>query len=110
MCTSCLLHVGRVTLASGAWIRCWGRRVPRVTVRYWAAAKAAAGRVEDVVEAPTVGAALAQVTRTHGERLRQVLDAASLLVDGERVSRDAAPTRALADGAVVEVLPPFAGG
>src|SRR4051812_48072874 len=107
MRTSCSLHVGRVTSAPGARTGCRGGRVPRVTVRYWAAAKAAAGRAEDLVEAATVGDALEQVGRTHGERLRQVPRAASLLVDGERVSREAAPTSALADGAVVEVLPPF---
>ena len=82
----------------------------RVTVRYWAAAKAAAGRAEDVLEAGTVGDAIEQAGRTHGERLVAVLGAASLLVDGVRVARDAAPGRALADDAVVEVLPPFAGG
>ncbi|NHC14982.1 MoaD/ThiS family protein [Motilibacter deserti] len=82
----------------------------QVTVRYWAAAKAAAGRVEDVVDAGTVADALEQAGRAHGERLRAVLGAASFLVDGVRVSREAAPGRVLADGAVVEVLPPFAGG
>ncbi|NHC46859.1 MoaD/ThiS family protein [Motilibacter aurantiacus] len=84
--------------------------MPQVTVRYWAAAKAAAGRAEDVVDAATVADALAQVARTHGERLRAVLGAASLLVDGERVAREAAAGRSLGEGAVVEVLPPFAGG
>jgi molybdopterin converting factor small subunit len=39
-----------------------------------------------------------------------VLDRSSLLVDGIRVGREAAPATILADQAVIEVLPPFAGG
>jgi molybdopterin converting factor small subunit len=79
-----------------------------VTVRYWAAAKAAAGRSEDTVEAGSVAEALEAAQRTHGAGLARVLSAASVLVDGVRVEKD--DPRPLAQGAVVEVLPPFAGG
>lgn len=81
-----------------------------ITLRYWAAAKAAAGLAEESVEAPTLAAALATATAAHGDRLAQVLTRCSFLVDGNPVgSRDRASVR-LPAGAVVEVLPPFAGG
>jgi molybdopterin synthase sulfur carrier subunit len=79
-----------------------------VTVRYWAAAKAAAGRAEDSVEARSVAEALEAAQRTHGAAMARVLSAASVLVDGVRVDKD--DPRPLEEGAVVEVLPPFAGG
>ena len=78
-----------------------------VTVRYWAGARAAAGREEEAVGAGTVGELLTVL----GDRpsLARVLAAASLLVDGEAVRRDDTD-RELATGSVVDVLPPFAGG
>ena len=78
-----------------------------VTVRYWAGARAAAGREEEAVDAGTVGELLAVL----GARpdLARVLTAASLLVDGEAVRRDDAGHE-LATGSTVDVLPPFAGG
>ena len=79
-----------------------------LTVRYWAAARAAAGVAEEQVEAGSVAEALAAVGAAHGERLVAVLGAASVLVDGVRA--DKADTTALAPGSVLEVLPPFAGG
>jgi sulfur-carrier protein len=42
----------------------------------------------------------------HGAALARVFSVASFLVDGTRSGRDAV----LADGATIEVLPPFAGG
>lgn len=83
-----------------------------VTVRYWAGAKAAAGVAEESYEdAPDLAALLALVRGRHaGGSLPQVLLRCSYLVDevspGGR-DHDAVPLRA---GAVVEVLPPFAGG
>lgn len=78
-----------------------------VTVRYWAGARAAAGCREEQVEAGTVGDLLSAI----GTRpaLAKVLSASSLLVDGAAVRRDDSE-HALADGVVVDVLPPFAGG
>jgi molybdopterin converting factor small subunit len=78
-----------------------------VTVRYWAGARAAAGRAEEVVEARTVGELLSTIGASPA--LARVLSASSLLVDGAAVRRDDGE-RALAAGAVVDVLPPFAGG
>lgn len=78
----------------------------RATIRYWAAAKTAAGCESEPVEAPTVGEALAAARAAHGPELARVLDRCSFLVDGRR----ARPDTALPDGAVLEVLPPFAGG
>jgi molybdopterin converting factor small subunit len=39
-----------------------------------------------------------------------VLDRSSFLIDGHPVGRRPADDVVLADGAVIEVLPPFAGG
>ena len=83
-----------------------------VTIRYWAAAKVAAGVAEETVEAGTLAGALAAAvaSRAPDERLRGVLARSSFLVDATPVGRAAKESVALGDGAVVEVLPPFAGG
>lgn len=84
-----------------------------VTMRYWAAAKEAAGVAEETVTADTLAAALG-VIRTRaaggGARLSSVLARSSFLIDGHPVGTRAADAVLLADGAVIEVLPPFAGG
>ena len=82
----------------------------RVVVRYWAAARAAAGVAEETVEADTLAAAIAAVTQRRGGRLPEVLSRCSFLVDETPVGRRDPATVALRDGAVVEALPPFAGG
>lgn len=80
------------------------------TIRYWAAAKAAAGTAEEPYAADTLAEALAAARVRHGEELARVLARCSFLVDGRAVgARDHAGV-ALADGGTVEVLPPFAGG
>jgi sulfur-carrier protein len=82
-----------------------------VTMRYWAAAKEAAGVAEQRLEAETLAAALTQAAETTGaERLQAVLARCSFLVDGDPVGRRAADSVTLRDGNVIEVLPPFAGG
>jgi sulfur-carrier protein len=82
-----------------------------VTMRYWAAAKDAAGVSEEPVTADTLAAALAAVTGSGDRaRLRAVIGRSSFLVDGTPVGRRAAATIELRDGNVIEVLPPFAGG
>ena len=78
-----------------------------MTVRYWAGARAAAGRDEEAVEAATVGELLGAIG-AHPP-LARVLSASSLLVDGTAVRRDDVG-HPLPAGAVVDVLPPFAGG
>lgn len=83
-----------------------------VTLRYWAAAKEAAGVAEEAVTAETLADALAAAGRTAEPdgRLRSVLARSSFLVDGHPVGRRAPEQVAVTDGAVIEVLPPFAGG
>lgn len=78
----------------------------QVTLRYWAAARAAAGVAEETCLAATVAEALEQAARRHGDRLARVLPGCAVLVGSVR----AHPDTALHDGDVVELLPPFAGG
>ena len=89
-----------------------------VTLRYWAAAKQAAGVAEETISAGTLAAAL-EAALSARERnaaagadsdLRAVLARSSFLVDGTPVGRRAPETVTLREAAVVEVLPPFAGG
>jgi len=84
----------------------------RVTVRYWAAAREAAGLAEEQVSATTLAEALSSVRSRHRDRPRfeQVLQICSLLVDGDPVGTRDPATVALGAGAKIEVLPPFAGG
>jgi molybdopterin synthase sulfur carrier subunit len=84
----------------------------RITMRYWAAAKDAAGTPEEVIEAVTLAGALAAAlaARPGDDRLRQVMARASFLVNALPTRRDAYEETILEDGMTVEVLPPFAGG
>lgn len=75
-------------------------------VRYFAGAAAAAGTEVEQLAAGTVGELRAVMLAHHGDKLAQVIDRCSILVDGVR-SDDAAP---LQESDVVDVLPPFAGG
>lgn len=83
-----------------------------VTVRYWAAAKHAAGVAEERLSADTLSELLAAVEARHGSApdLSAVISRSSFLIDGEQTSGRAPDAIALRDGSVVEVLPPFAGG
>ena len=78
-----------------------------VTVRYFAGARAASGVDTESREAGSRDELVGQLVADHGERLQKVLTACSFLVDGTQ-ARDRA--LALSPGAVVDVLPPFAGG
>lgn len=81
-------------------------------IRYWAAAKEAAGTAEEEYDAATLAEVLDGARARHADRPRfaDVLRRCSYVVDGRPVgTRDHADVR-LADGDVVEVLPPFAGG
>ncbi len=89
--------------------------MPMVTVRYWAAAKQAAGMAEEKVRAETLSGALTAVVAGRqpepGARaLQAVLDRSSFLIDGDPVGGRAPDTVPLREDAVIEVLPPFAGG
>jgi len=81
-----------------------------VTVRYWAAAKAAAGVAEEPYDAATLAEALDAVRARHPGELTRVLQRCSFLIDGDPVGTRGHETVRLADGGTVEVLPPFAGG
>jgi sulfur-carrier protein len=86
-----------------------------VTLRYWAAAKEAAGTAEETVSAETLAEALAVARGQAGggeqdERLRAVLARSSFLIDETPVGTRAPESVGLSDGSVIEVLPPFAGG
>jgi molybdopterin synthase sulfur carrier subunit len=78
-----------------------------VTVRYFAGARAASGVDTETREADTLDQLVGQMVAAHGEKLERVLTACSFLVDGTS-TRDRALV--LSRGAVVDVLPPFAGG
>ena len=77
------------------------------TVRYFAGARAASGVDHEVREAGSLDELVGQIVDAHGERLERVLTACSFLVDGTQVRNRAT---ALSPDAVVDVLPPFAGG
>ncbi|WP_026923264.1 MoaD/ThiS family protein [Glycomyces arizonensis] len=78
-----------------------------VTVRYFAGAKAAAGTAEETARAGDLAELKSVLAERHGYELERVLKASTLLVNGLAARDD---TAALAKGATVEVLPPFAGG
>jgi len=84
----------------------------KVTIRYWAAAKDAAGMPEESLEAVSLADALnaAIARRDPGTRLPEIFARSSFLVDAAPVRRAAIESIVLDDGAVIEVLPPFAGG
>ncbi len=81
-----------------------------VTVRYFAAARAAAGLASENVEVhdgATVGDALDAIAARHGEQLSKVLASCSFLLDSVAVRDRATRLPATAE---LDVLPPFAGG
>jgi len=84
----------------------------RVTVRYWAAAKEAARHAEETVSARTLADVLADICgkRAGDSRFAAVLARSSFLVDGTPVGLRPHETVLLPEGAVIEVLPAFAGG
>jgi molybdopterin converting factor small subunit len=76
-----------------------------VTIRYFAAARAAAGESTATADAASVKDLIVTVSADRPE-LARVLGICSFLVDGERVDLET-PLR---PGAQVDALPPFAGG
>lgn len=82
--------------------------VGEVLVRYFAAARAAAGVETDRLPAGlSVDDLVDRLAARHGDRLAKVFGVASFLVDGVSCQDRRAP---LAAGTTVDVLPPFAGG
>ncbi|GAA2074169.1 MoaD/ThiS family protein [Aeromicrobium halocynthiae] len=93
------------------------QKANRVTVRYWAAARAAAGVEADEVEVPdggsrTLADVLAEVERRRpgDRRFADVVDICSVLVGEVPVGARPHDEVVLGAGDVVELLPPFAGG
>ncbi len=86
--------------------------MPMVTMRYWAAAKQAAGVAQETLSATTLAEALAAAVanRAVPADFQAVLARSSFLVNGEQAGGRAAETVSLHEGTVIEVLPPFAGG
>lgn len=82
------------------------------TIRYWAAAKSAAGTAEEPYDAATLSEALAAARSRHRARpdFARTLLRCSFLVDGVSVGERGHETVPLSEGGTVEVLPPFAGG
>jgi molybdopterin synthase sulfur carrier subunit len=80
-----------------------------VTVRYFAAARAAAGADSETVtlRPGTTVAQLVESLAVRGESLADVLNRCSYLRDGIAVRDE---TLALRCGDTIDVLPPFAGG
>lgn len=86
-----------------------------VTVRYFAAARAAAGVAEETVSVPAAGespgpASVGAVVAAAADgrpRLAEVLPRCSFLLDEVAVHGPGTPVR---PGQVLDVLPPFAGG
>jgi len=86
-----------------------------VTVRYWAAARAAAGVEAETVpvgEGATLADVLAAVRGRHGarSRLADVLAVCSVLVGDQPAGSRAPEDVPVWPGQTVEMLPPFAGG
>jgi molybdopterin synthase sulfur carrier subunit len=81
------------------------RATVNVTVRYWASARATAGRDSERFVGRRVGDVLAAAAAAH-TGLSVVLDVSTILLDGRVVT----VTEPLSEGATLEVLPPFAGG
>jgi molybdopterin synthase sulfur carrier subunit len=75
-----------------------------VTVRFWAGARRAAGHPEESLAAADIASLRADLARRPA--LRDVMTIAAFLVDAS----PATDSTTLYAGAVVDVLPPFAGG
>ncbi len=86
-----------------------------VTVRYWAAARAAAGVDSDEIEigdGATLAALFDEVRALHTDRPRlfDVIAICSVLVGDRPVGAKEPGEVAIRPGDTVELLPPFAGG
>ena len=85
-----------------------------VTVRYWAGARAAAGTAEDTFEVDaelTLAALVAQVLERHpGDQMARTVAVCSVLLGDQPVRTQDPAAVVVRPGAVVELLPPFAGG
>ena len=82
-----------------------------VEVRYWAAIRAAAGVPAEQVPAGSLATVLEGARALHPQaRFAQVLAICAVLVDEQPVGARAHTDVDVAPGAVIDLLPPFAGG
>lgn len=79
---------------------------PAVTVRYFAAAREAAGTASERLVAGTVQGVLDAAVSRHGPGLAAVLGMSRVWVDGEPTPLE----KVLAGGEEVAILPPVSGG
>lgn len=79
--------------------------MPEVTIRYFAAARSAAGESSATAQAASIRDLVTTVSTGRPE-LARVLSICTFLLDGERAD----PNTPLRSGAQVDALPPFAGG
>jgi molybdopterin converting factor small subunit len=77
-----------------------------ITVRFYAAAREAAGCSTLSVSVASTGELRAELSARFGSRMTQILAVASVVSAGRRLTGD----EALPPGCEVEILPPFAGG
>jgi len=76
-------------------------------IRLFAAAADAAGTATEDISSSTLGDLVKDLSERHGEQFAAVLERCSVLVDGRAVTD---PAESLTDAAVIDILPPFAGG
>jgi len=85
-----------------------------ILVRYWAAARSAAGTAEESLEVAgpvTLADVRAEVVRRHaGSRLAEVIAVCSVLLGDQPVATRDPAAVAVPPGSTVDFLPPFAGG
>jgi sulfur-carrier protein len=79
--------------------------MPEVTIRYFAAARSAAGESSATAEAGSIRELVSTVSADRPE-LARVLSICTFLLNGERANA----STPLTPGAQVDALPPFAGG
>ena len=86
----------------------------RVTLRYWASARAAAGtdsEALDVVGPVSLAELVTRVRAAHdSRRFSDVLSCCSVMVGDRPVTTDDPASVVVQPGSTVEFLPPFAGG
>ncbi len=87
----------------------------RVTLRYWASARAAAGTDSDAMEVSgpvSLAELVGRARAAHAEstRFSDVLSCCSVMVGDRPVTTDDPASVLVQPGATVEFLPPFAGG
>jgi molybdopterin converting factor small subunit len=87
------------------------KALPAVTARYWASIRSAAGIDSEQVEGATLAEVLSVVSERHPDRrFQDLLSICSVLIDSQPVGAREPADVAMSSGAVVEFLPPFAGG